>query len=158
MTHSISLEPKYFGPGLNEIIRAQLYRQIEGTCTGQHGYILAIVSVDRIGSGVIADTGASASFEVGYTAILLRPFRNEVVDGIVESVNKMGFFASVGPLQVFVSSHHVPGDFRFEPTALPPCYMSDEAGLRIGPGDHVRLKIYGTRIDATEIVLIVWIS
>jgi len=27
------------------------------------------------------------------------------VDGIVANVNKMGFFADVGPLSVFVSSH-----------------------------------------------------
>lgn len=41
-------------------------------------------------------------------AIVLKPFKGEVVDGIVGQVNKMGFFVEVGPLQAFVSSHVSP--------------------------------------------------
>lgn len=46
-----------------------------------------------------------ARFKCSYTAIVMKPFKGEVVDGKVATVNKMGFFAYVGPLQVFVSSH-----------------------------------------------------
>lgn len=46
-----------------------------------------------------------ARFKCQYTAIVMKPFKGEVVDGKVVNVNKMGFFAMVGPLQVFVSSH-----------------------------------------------------
>ena len=69
-----------------------------------------------------------AEFIVRYRAIVYRPFKGETVDGIVGNVNKvrqsvfsstfrpsrpltpflviqMGFFAEVGPLTVFVSSH-----------------------------------------------------
>lgn len=46
-----------------------------------------------------------ARFKCSYTAIVMKPFKGEVVDGKVMNVNKMGFFANVGPLQVFVSSH-----------------------------------------------------
>lgn len=46
-----------------------------------------------------------ARFKCSYTAIVMKPFKGEVVDGKVNNVNKMGFFAQVGPLQVFVSSH-----------------------------------------------------
>lgn len=46
-----------------------------------------------------------ARFKCSYTAIVMKPFKGEVVDGKVSNVNKMGFFAHVGPLQVFVSSH-----------------------------------------------------
>lgn len=64
-----------------------------------------------------------ARFKTSFTAIVFKPFKGEVMDGKVSNVNKvstrvckplsvralltpqMGFFAMVGPLQVFVSSH-----------------------------------------------------
>ena len=33
-------------------------------------------------------------------AVVFRPFKGEVLDAVVTTVNKMGFFAEVGPLQV----------------------------------------------------------
>jgi DNA-directed RNA polymerase subunit E'/Rpb7 len=67
----------------------QLYRQVEGTCSGRHGYIVAIISVDGIGSGMVHDSYGFVSFDVKYTAIVLKPFKNEVFDAMVESVNKV---------------------------------------------------------------------
>lgn len=83
----------------------QLYRQVEGTCSGRHGYIVAIVGMDATGHGKVHDSYGYVSFQVRYTAIVLKPFKNEVMDAVVDNVNKMGFFANVGPLQVFVSNH-----------------------------------------------------
>ena len=31
--------------------------------------------------------------------MVFRPFKGEVLDAVVETVNKMGFFAEVGPLK-----------------------------------------------------------
>lgn len=39
---------------------------------------------------------------------------------------------------------------RFDPNSNPPSFASDEQ--IIDKGTHVRLKIVGTRVDATEIV------
>jgi DNA-directed RNA polymerase subunit E'/Rpb7 len=47
------------------------------------------------------------------------------VDGIVANVNKMGFFADVGPLQVFVSAH--------VGNQLAPCSFSHQ---EVGAADH----------------------
>lgn len=64
----------------------------------------------------------------------------------------MGFFADVGPLQVFVSSHLIPPDMKFDANSNPPSYASEDQ--LIEKGIKVRLKIVGTRIDATEIFAI----
>lgn len=61
--------------------------------------------MEQVGTGKVHDSYGLTSFEVKYKAIVLKPFKNEVMDAVVESVNKMGFFANVGPLQVFVSNH-----------------------------------------------------
>jgi DNA-directed RNA polymerase II subunit RPB7 len=95
--------------------------------------------------------------------LFLKPFKNEVLEGVVASINKMGFFANIGPLQVFVSSHLIQSQFQFDAVAVPPCYVDMSSGggggggnmdRRIGPGDVVRLKVIGTRLDASEIVAI----
>lgn len=64
---------------------------------------------------------------------------------------QMGFFADAGPLQVFVSNHLIPEDFEFE-SSHEPCYVTSDGEQKILPGAEVRLRIVGTRIDATEIV------
>lgn len=50
----------------------------------------------------------SVEFRIKYRAIVLKPFKNEVVDAVVVTVNKMGFFAEVGPLNIFISNHVLP--------------------------------------------------
>lgn len=60
---------------------------MEGTCSGALGYIIAVLEIQNPGRGKIVDGGAE--FDVVYTAIVYRPFRGEVVDGVVGSVNKV---------------------------------------------------------------------
>ncbi len=64
----------------------------------------------------------------------------------------MGFFAEAGPLQVFVSNHLVPEGFEFSTTAHEPCYQTTDGEQKIVAGSEVRLRIVGTRVDATDIV------
>jgi DNA-directed RNA polymerase subunit E'/Rpb7 len=63
----------------------------------------------------------------------------------------VGFFAEAGPLQVFVSNHLIPEDFSFVSTEEP-CFVSSDEAVRIIAGAEIRLRIVGTRVDATEIV------
>lgn len=63
----------------------------------------------------------------------------------------MGFFADAGPLQLFVSNHLIPEDFEFNATGEPAFVSTDEA-VRVQAGAEVRLRIVGTRMDASEIV------
>lgn len=51
-------------------------------------------------------------------------FKGEVLDARITNVNKMGFFCEVGPLSVFVSSHLLPIDYKFQPDSNPPEFAS----------------------------------
>lgn len=46
----------------------------------------------------------------------------------------------------------IPADMQFCPNGNPPCYKSKEEEVVIAPEDKIRLKIVGTRVDATGIV------
>lgn len=128
MEHTITLPPEHLGPSLPGLLQETLLAQVEGHCTGRHGYIIAVLGHERIGRGIVQDgseTGA-VEFRIKYRAIVLKPFKNEVVDAVVVTVNKMGFFAEVGPLNIFISNHLIPTDFKFEPNSMPPCYISED--------------------------------
>ncbi|KZP04861.1 hypothetical protein FIBSPDRAFT_1054412 [Athelia psychrophila] len=169
LTHTILLHPSYFGPRMLQFLESKLYSDVEGTCSGQFGYIIAVVHIIDIGKGMVLSGSGQAEFITRYRAIVFKPFKGEVVDGVVNNVNKMGFFAEVGPLTTFVS-HQVPitdmlhnlvlsntaqlihPDMKFDPNSNPPSFASDEQIIE--KNTRVRLKIVGTRVDATEIFAI----
>ncbi|PLW43906.1 hypothetical protein PCANC_09619 [Puccinia coronata f. sp. avenae] len=154
LSHTINLHPSFFGPRTEGYLKEKLNRDVEGTCTGRFGYIIAVLTTLTVSAGTIQPGTGMAEFVIKYSAIVLKPFKGEVVDGIVGQVNKMGFFVEVGPLQAFVSSHLIPSDLKFDPNANPPCFSSDEDQATIEKGTRIRLKIVGTRVDATEIFAI----
>jgi DNA-directed RNA polymerase II subunit RPB7 len=130
---------------------------VEGSCSGQHGFVVAVTDVVEIGKGRIREGGGLATFPIQYNAIVFRPFKGEVFDAIVTQVNKLGFFAQVGPLQVFVSKHMIPEDMVFDAQGALPAYVSqvsDQQPQRIAKDSEVRLRVIATRVDAAEIFAI----
>ena len=81
------LHPSYFTPHLKEYLQNLLHHQVEGSCSGRLGYIVAVLEVLDIGRGKVVEGGAE--FKIKYRACVYRPFRGEVVDGVVASVNKV---------------------------------------------------------------------
>jgi hypothetical protein len=67
----------------------------------------------------------------------------------------MGFFAEAGPLTVFVSNHLIAEEFEFE-TTQEPCYVTPDGDQKLVAGCEVRLRVVGTRVDASEIVSARW--
>jgi DNA-directed RNA polymerase II subunit RPB7 len=63
----------------------------------------------------------------------------------------MGFFADVGPMQIFVSAHLIPPDLKFYPDANPPNFSNEDQVIE--RGQMVRIKIMGLRMDVKDIVL-----
>lgn len=58
---------------------------------------------DHIQLGTIEFDTGFVNLVAVYRAICFRPFVNEVLDAAVSHVTELGFFAEVGPLEVFVS-------------------------------------------------------
>lgn len=53
LEHEICLHPKYFGPNLMETVKQKLFNEVEGTCTGKYGFVIAVTTIDTIGHGII---------------------------------------------------------------------------------------------------------
>jgi len=150
MERIVTLAPHFFGPKLRETLEQKLMEEVEGTCSGRYGYTVLVTEIQDIGKGRIQDGSGHATFHMKYTCLVFKPFKGEVLDTVVTQVNKMGFFAEAGPLQIFVSNHHIPEDFTFQTTSGP-MYCSADQEIRVQKDCEVRLRIVGTRVDASEI-------
>ena len=62
--------------------------QVEGTCSSVYGFMLMVTDIGSIGKGKIREGTGSAVFHVQYTCLVFRPFKGEVLDAVVTSVNK----------------------------------------------------------------------
>ena len=109
MEKDLHIYPRHFGPRLKQHLQDELVRKVEGTCSGRYGFIITVTQVLGFESdeefhsqihGRIKEGMGFVTFPLQYQAIVFRPFKGEVLDAIVTLVNKMGFFAEVGPLQV----------------------------------------------------------
>lgn len=94
LEHEILLHPKYFGPQLMETVKQKLYTEVEGTSSGKYGFVIAVTTIDSIGSGVIQPGQGFVVYPVKYKAIVFRPFKGEVLDAVVTQINKVKFVRS----------------------------------------------------------------
>ena len=62
---------------------------MEGTCSGKHGFVLAVTSLEPLPKGRIREGGGSAIFDVTYKCLVFKPFRHEVLDAVVYEVNRV---------------------------------------------------------------------
>ncbi|KMZ62449.1 hypothetical protein ZOSMA_462G00120 [Zostera marina] len=49
LERNLLLHPRYFGPHLRENLVMKLMKDVEGTCSRRHGFVVAITAVDGIG-------------------------------------------------------------------------------------------------------------
>ena len=156
LEHEIVLEPVHFGQKLRDTLVKLLKEQVEGTALATYGYVVSVIEVPvkDIKSGIIEYDSGNVVFTVKYTALLLRPFINEVLDATVAQCNSLGFFAFVGPLRIFVSKHSMPEDMFNGYDGEKDAWISDDKEVIISSGCGVRLKIKGRTVEQGNITAI----
>lgn len=83
------LHPSYFGPRMVEYLENKLMSDVEGTCSGKFGYIICVLTVTDVGAGIVLPGNGQAEFIARYRAIVFKPFKGEVLEGIVGEVSKV---------------------------------------------------------------------
>lgn len=64
------------------------------SCSGRHGFVVAITGVEDIGKGLIREGTGYVTFPVKYQCVVFRPFKGEILEAVVTMVNKVGCQAS----------------------------------------------------------------
>jgi len=143
----------HFGPKMKATLVRLLKEQVEGLALANYGYVVNVIDVpeDNIKTGIIEHDTGYVVCDVNYTALLLRPFINEVMDATVTQCNNLGFFAYVGPLRIFVSKHSMPEDMLEGWDGSTDSWVSDDKEIIISGGCGVRLKIKGRTVEQGNI-------
>jgi DNA-directed RNA polymerase II subunit RPB7 len=96
LSHTIQLPPIYFGRNIRVELARRLHEDVEGTCNGRVGYIVSVLEVVSITPGKLLPGSGSAEFKVEYQAIVFKPFKNQVMDAVVSTVNKASLMSLIG--------------------------------------------------------------
>ena len=83
--------------------------------------------------------------------MIFKPFKGEILAAEVTNVNTTGFFAQVGPLEMFTSTQLMPDELKYDVSTGSPCFVAvddedEDMEFRISIGSRVRVKIIGLRM------------
>ncbi|KAI3875458.1 hypothetical protein MKX03_020015 [Papaver bracteatum] len=124
LERNMQLHPRHFGPKLPDKLVAKLMKDVEGTCSGRHGFVGAIMGLIML-EGLIRDGTGFVTFPVKYQCVVFRPFKGEILEAVVTMVNKM-----------------IPDDMKFQSGDIP-----NYTTFQMAQDSEVRLNIFGTRDD-----------
>lgn len=147
--HDLSLHRTCLGDEFIEALKQKVTCDVEGTCIDDHGSVIAVTFLDSI---VDANFHLLKEdyiiYKLKFKAIVFRPFKNEVLDGIVIQVNKLGLFLKVGIMTCFISEKSIPCTMQYNGRI----YQSSKDKTHvIDVSTPLRFRILGTRVDSSEI-------
>jgi DNA-directed RNA polymerase II subunit RPB7 len=124
-------------------------------CSGEFGFVLRLNSIDRIGKGTIDDIhSGTVVYPVDFTITSFMPSVNSSVIAQVTAVSKSGFFAQLGPLEIFVPHTHIPESYSYNYTEQDGEEENtfESEFTKISKGEFVRIKICAIeKMDIEEI-------
>lgn len=153
MKKDILLEPKHLGPDMKRHVEQQVTDEVEGKCMGKYGYVIRVLGIDAMAPGLVDNDSGCVNINILYSCIMLRPFKNEVLDAVVfNAADDNGFFARVGPLEIYVHKYNMMEDMKFDYHAGD-AWVSDDGEIAIKDGSIVRLRVLGVQIDVGQMTV-----
>ena len=146
---TIKIEPKDLDANLEDVIAKKLWRVTKGTWNGKNGYIIDIIEVSSIDDGIVLDTSGDVQFNVKYTALVFKPKKGDVLDGVVTNVNQNSIVVSVGPQSVMIAHSSMPTGLEFDPYTK--SYKSTDMETVIQEENEIRFRVVGVNVLANEI-------
>ena len=107
----VRVEPKHFGLATKEAIERQLNESHVNNFSKELGYIIAVVSVDKIEEGVIIPGDGAAFYKSLFKLIVWRPELHELVYGTITEITNFGAFMQIGPAQGMIHISQAMNDY-----------------------------------------------
>lgn len=140
----VTIPPHSLRDNLHYAIHDRLARSIRGRCTESDGFVLELKRIPEGGirGGQLDKRSGSVHYVVEYIARTLRPNVGDEVEAIVSRVLKMGVFADLGPLNIFIPYSRIPEEYTYQTLPVPSFTIDDDPSKTIRPGSeiHVRLQ------------------
>ncbi|KAL5712355.1 hypothetical protein ACHQM5_014541 [Ranunculus cassubicifolius] len=116
--------------------------------TKEHGYFIAVTTLKNIGEGKVRSDCGSILFPVTFNCVTFKPFKGEVLRGVVKQVLQSGIFLTAGPVEtVFIPVQDMP-NYQHVASAENPSFMDELS--KIEKDVNVRFVVRGTRWIETK--------
>ncbi len=133
------IEPKLFGEELDQAVLAQLKSDYEGQATPEMGRVIAILSVDDIGEGILIPGDGAAYYKSTFSVLHFLPEINELVEGEIKDIAKFGAFVDFGPFEGMVHVSQAMDDFvSFSKSGA---LQGKQSNKSLKVGDRVRARV-----------------
>ncbi|KAK1058971.1 DNA-directed RNA polymerase II subunit [Friedmanniomyces endolithicus] len=148
---TLPLHPSYFGAASQQYITDLLYTRNEGKNTGTM-MIIAIIDIDDISEAKIMPGTGMAMYDISYRAIIWRPFRGEVVDGLGLAPRLQSGLCRVlgeggcahASADESLGEYMIPAELKYTVEGSTPSF-TDNDDQTIERSSQVRLRIKGIR-------------
>lgn len=95
----VRVEPKHFGLPTKEAIEKQISESFVDKVTKELGFVVSLVSVDKVETGVIIPGDGAAFYESVFKLLVWKPELHELLYGTIADITNFGAFIRVGPAQ-----------------------------------------------------------
>ena len=119
-----------------------------GTCNIKYGYLITIFKIESIDDGIVNDNG-EAIFTVSFKALVFRPLKGEVLDGVVTGLERVGIEVKVGAVKAFIPHTKIPNEMKFSEEQT--SFISEDDPTQLIKKDTViRFKVENVSIKGQE--------
>lgn len=144
----VIMQPNCLYKDLKSLLKAKLIERVQGSVSEKYGYVVCVLNVEDSETGKVMDTTGDVLFNIKYKAVVMKPFEGEVLDGVIERVDKFGAQINVGPFKVFISNSQFPSDFEYQETTN--SYVSKALNDKLAVETEVRFRVTGVQFEANE--------
>lgn len=95
----VRVEPKHFGLPTKEAVEKQINESFVDRVSKELGFVVALVSVDSVSSGVIIPGDGAAFYNSIFKLLVWKPELHELVYGTISDITNFGAFIQMGPAQ-----------------------------------------------------------
>jgi len=141
----IIIEPCNLNSRIDSYVYEKLIKKFEFKLHKKYGYIIKIKEIERITYPKVANEG-SGMIRVKFKALVFRPIKGEVVDGVVSIINKIAVYSKLGPVDAGVSRRCMPSTMKFNFDSYENHFVDKESSAVIMKGELLRFRIISVRI------------
>ncbi len=113
-------------------------------------YIVSIMSVEKVGEGTIVHGDGGVYQSVKYRALAYYPELQEIVEGVVVSVQNFGAFVKFGPFEGLLHKSQIMDD-RIDVDMANQRFVGKETKKDIKAGDKVRVRIVALNLSSSTL-------
>lgn len=95
----VRVEPKHFGLPTQEAVEKQLNESFVDRVNKELGFVVAVVSVEKVEAGVIIPGDGAAFYKSLFKLLVWKPELHELVYGTITDITNFGAFIQMGPAQ-----------------------------------------------------------